>query len=136
MSVKHLYLIAVPAILACAPASGTSGTSGTGPAPRRTTTVLAAEEIRAVNADAGTAYDAISRLRPSWLTHGTKSFDPPTTEFPVVFVDGRLYGELDSLRNIDASQIADVRFYRAAEAGGKFGMQGGLSGVIEVSTKK
>ncbi len=135
MSVKHLYLMAVLAILACAPASGTSGASGTPQSPRRTT-LLAAEEIRAAHADAGTVYDAISRLRPSWLTRATTSFDPPATEGPVVFVDGRLYGDLASLRNIIASQIADVRFYSTAEAGGRFGLQGGLSGVIEVNMKK
>jgi hypothetical protein len=131
MSINRLYLIAVPAILACAPASSPSGTA----APRRTTTVLAAEEIRAVNADVGTVWDAIARLRPTWLTRTTTSFDPPSTEFPVVFVDGRRHGELESLRTIAASQIDDVRFYSPAEAG-KFGLQGGLSGVIEVSMKK
>jgi hypothetical protein len=98
--------------------------------------VLAAEEMRAANVDVGTAYDAISRLRPSWLTHATTSFDPPATERPLVFVDGHRYGELDSLRNLDASHIAEIRFYSAAEAGGRFGMQGGLSGVIEVTMKK
>ena len=134
MSVKHLYLIAVLAILACASASGTSGTSGR--SPTRRTTLLAAEEIRAAHADAGTVYDAISRLRPTWLTRSTTTFDPPATEGPVVFVDGRLYGDLASLRNIAASQIDDVRFYSPAEAGGRFGLQGGLSGVIEVSMKK
>jgi hypothetical protein len=134
MSVKTLCLLAIPAILACAPASGTSGTSASPPASRRT--ILLAEEILAANADRGTAYDAIARLRPSWLTHSTTSYDPPRTEFPVVFIEGRRYGELESLRNIDAMQIADVRFYSAAEAGGRFGMQGGLSGVIELSMKK
>jgi hypothetical protein len=134
MSVKHLYLIAVPMIVACAPTPGTSGTSGS-PTPR-STTVLAAQEMQAVNLDVGTAYDAISRLRPNWLTRGTTSYDPPTTERPIVFVDGRRYGELDSLRSLDASHIAEIRFYTAAEAGGRFGMQGGLSGVIEVTMKK
>lgn len=129
MSVKHLYLVAVGAILACAPASGT-------PRAHRSSTILAAEEIRAANVDAGTAYDAISRLRPNWLTRGTISFDPPSTEFAVVYVDGRQHGPLDSLRNIDANQIADVRYYSPTEAGGKFGLRGGLSGVIEVTTKK
>jgi len=133
MSVKHLYLIALPVIVACAPAPGTSGTSGS-PAPRRTT-VLTAEEIRNANADAGSVYDAILRLRPSWLAHGTKSFDPPSTDVPVVFVDGQRYGDLDALRNLDASHIADIRFYSPAEAG-RFGLQGGLSGVIEVTMKK
>ena len=130
MSINGLYLIAIPAMLACAPASSPSGT----PAPRRST-VLAAEEIRSVNADIGTVWDAIDRLRPTWLTRTTTSFDPPSTEFPVVFVDGRRHGELESLRTIAASQIDDVRFYSPAEAG-KFGLQGGLSGVIEVSMKK
>ena len=135
MSTNHLYLMAVPVILACAPASATSGSSGTPPAPRRST-LLAAEEIRTSNLDRGTAYDAISRLRPNWLTRGTKSFDPPSTELPVVFVDGHRYGEFEALGNLAADQIAEIRFYSAAEAGGRYGMQGGLSGVIEVSMKK
>jgi hypothetical protein len=133
MTVKHLYLITALPILACSPASSTSGTA---PTPRRTSTFLAAEEILAANVDRGTVYDAISRLRPNWLTRGTTSYDPPTTEFAVVFVDGRRLGELESLRSIDANQIEDVRYYSAAEAGGRFGLQGGLSGVIEVSMKK
>jgi hypothetical protein len=134
MTVKHLYLIAALPILACGPSSGSSN-SGM-PTPRRTSTFLAAEEIRAVHAEGGTAWDAISRLRPSWLQRGTASFDPPSTDFPVVFVDGRRYGDLESLRNIDANQIADVRFFSVAEAGGRYGMQSGLSGVIEISLKK
>ena len=108
MTVKHLYLIAAFTILACGPASGSSN-SGI-PTPRRTSTFLAADEIRAAHAEGGTAYDAISRLRPSWLQRGTASFDPPSTDYPVVFVDGRRYGDLESLRNIDANQIADIRF--------------------------
>jgi hypothetical protein len=134
MSTNHLYLIAVPAILACAPASSTSGTSGAPTASR--SSLLRADEIRASNADRETAYDAISRLRPNWLTRGTKSFDPPRTELPVVFLAGNRYGEIETLRNLSADQIAEIRFYSPAEAGGRFGMQGGLSGVIEISLKK
>lgn len=133
MWIKKLYLISGLAILGCSPASGTSGAA---PTPRRTTTVLAAEEMLTANLDRGSVYDAISRLRPNWLTRGTTSYDPPTTEFAVVFLDGRRYGELESLRSIDANQVAEVRYYSAAEAGGRFGLQGGLSGVIEVSMKK
>jgi hypothetical protein len=92
--------------------------------------------MRGASVDAGTAYDAISRLRPNWLTYGTRSYDPPTTERPIVFVDGQRYGEIDSLRSLDASHIAEIQYYSAAEAGGRYGMQGGLSGVIEVRMKK
>jgi hypothetical protein len=131
MALKHLYLIAVAAALACAPGPGTSGA----PAPRASV-YLAAAEIRDANVEIGSAYDAIARLRPNWLTHVTETFgNPPTREFARVFVDGRLYGELESLRSFEASQIAGARYYSAAESG-KFGLQGGLSGVIEITTKK
>ena len=131
MRPKDLYLIAVAVTLACAPAPG--GTSG-GPAPRRSS-VLTAEEILAAGGDGGTVYDAITRFRPSWLAHRTESYDPPSTDLPVAFVDGQRYGTPESLRNVSANQIADVRFYSPAEAS-KFGLQGGLSGVIEVTMKK
>jgi hypothetical protein len=132
MALKHFYLIVVAATLACAPAPGSSVPGAAGP---RRSTVLPSEEIVASNLETGTAYEAIGRLRPTWLTYKTESYDPPRTEFPRVFVDGRLYGELESLRNFDATRISEIRFYSPAESG-KFGMQAGLSGVIEISTKK
>ncbi len=135
MSVKHLYLIAVAAILGCAPASGTSNTSGTSAVPRRPN-LLTAEEILAANADVGTAYDALSRLRPNWLSsHGPTSFDTQGTGFAIVFVDGQQYGDLTSLRNIQAYHVADIRYYNVAEAGGRFGLRGGSGGVIEITMK-
>jgi hypothetical protein len=131
MASKHLYLIAAVLSMACAPAAANSG----GSAPRRSTFVTAAE-MREANVEMGNAYDAISRLRPSWLTHVTESFDsPPKRQFSRVFVDGRFYGELESLRNFDAAQVAELRFYSPAESG-RFGMEGGVSGVIEITTKK
>ena len=134
-SVRPLYLIAGLATLACAPAASTSDTSGT-LRTSRSSSLLGAEEIQAANVDIGNAYEAISRLRPNWLTRGTTSFDPPKTEFPIVFVEGVRYGELESLRNISANHIAAIRFHSAAEASPRFGLQGGLSGVIEISMKK
>ena len=128
-------VLAALAILACAPAADPPGTSAA-PRAHRSSSVLAAEEIRTANADVGSAYDAIARLRPNWLTRGTRSFDPPTMELPVVFFDGRQHGAIDSLRNIDGNQIAEIRYYSSAEAGSRFGLQGGLSGVIEVTLKK
>jgi hypothetical protein len=135
MSINHLYLIAVPAILACGPAS-TSSTSGAAPAPRRNSALLAAEEIRTANLDRGTAYDAIARLRPTWVSRTTRSFDPPSNEGAVVFIDGQRFGDVASLRNVDADHMESIRFYSAAEAGGIYGLQGGMSGVIAVTTKK
>ena len=134
VKVKHLYLIAALPILACGPASGSSN-SGI-PTPRRSTALLASDEILAANLDHGNLFDAISRLRPNWVARGTKSYDPPTTELAIVFVDGRRLGELETLQSIDANQIENARYYSAAEAGPRFGLQGGLSGVIEITMKK
>jgi len=131
MTVNHLYLIEALAMPGCAPA----GTGGV-PAPRSSSSTLSAAEIAAAHADQETLYDAISRLRSQWLTHSTKAYDSPTEMHAAVFLDGRRYGEIESLRNIDANQIADVRYLSAAEAGGKYGIEGGLTGVIEVSMKK
>jgi hypothetical protein len=135
MPIKHLYLIAVAAILGCAPASGTSDTSVAGIVPRRGN-YLSGEEILEAKADVGTAYDAVSRLRPAWLaSHGPTSFNAEGTGFAIVFVEGQPYGDLASLRNIAAYHVGDMRYYNVTEAGGKFGLRGGNSGVIEIRMK-
>ena len=134
MTVAHLYLIAALASSACASAAGSSG----GAPARRASAVLTAEEITAAHADGGTLYDAISRLRPNWLTRGTRAYErlAELETFAVVFVDGRQHGNIESLRNFDTGQITEVRYYSPAEAGGRFGMEGGLTGVIEVTMKR
>ena len=133
MSVKHLYLVAVAAIIACA--SGTSGPMRSPVVPPRAS-ILAAAEINAAHADAVTAYAALARLRPNWLTvHGVSSFDPKANDLAIIFVDGQLYGGLNSLHNIPADQVAYFRYYNITEAGATFGLRGGTGGVIEVRTK-
>jgi hypothetical protein len=135
MSVKHLFLVAVAAIMACAPARGTSGTSGAAAAPRKAD-FLTAEEIVGANADVATVYDALSRLRPNWLAaHGTTSFNPAGNGFAFVFVDGQRYGDINSLRKIEAYHVADIRYYDVTQAGARFGVRGGPGGVIEVRMK-
>ena len=135
MSVKHLYLVAVAFVLGCAPAGGTSGAS----AMHRNPNLLTAQEIVAANADVTTTYDAVSRLRPNWLsTHGVSSYNPQGTgsnESAIVFVGGQPYGDINSLRNIQAVNVAEVRYYNPTESGLKFGLRGGTNGVIEVRMK-
>jgi hypothetical protein len=136
MSVPHLYLVAVAAMIACAPASSPSGTSRPG-ADARKQNILTAEEIATVHADVTTAYDAVERLRRNWMTPQARPFIPggEGDEYPRVFVDGRHYGALESLRNIEASQVSEIRFFSAAEAGAQFGGLEGSSRVIEVRMK-
>ena len=135
MSLKHLYAIAAAAILGCASAAGTSDTPGTG-VVRSNPKLLTAEEIAAAHADVATAYDAIARLRPNWLaSHGPMSADPQNSSFATVFVDGQLYGELNSLRNIQAYHVDHIRYYDVTEAGAKFGVKAGIGGAIEVTSR-
>jgi hypothetical protein len=137
MSVKHLYLVAVAAIIGCASAGGTSDTPSTSGVPRRGN-LLTADEIVAAHADVTTAYDAVARLRPNWLAaHGvTSGIDNGAgTEFALVFIDGQRYGDLNSLRGIPAYHVGDIRYYDVTQAGARFGIRGGSSGVIEVTTK-
>ena len=133
MTMNFAYLIGA-VILACAPAGGTSGTSSTS----RDRNLLTAQEIAAANADASSAYDAVARLRPIWLTrHGTTSIMAESTETEVarVFVNGQHYGDVGTLRNIPASNVADIRYYGVSESGVKYGLQGGHNGVIDVKLK-
>lgn len=128
MSIKHLFLIAVAAILGCAPAPGPSGTE----VPRRAN-ALTAEEIAAENANTGTTYDAIARLRPNWLV--ARGVAVQGSEYAVVFVDGAQHGDLNSLRAIPAYHVAEARYYDITQAGARYGIRGGTGGVIDVRMK-
>jgi hypothetical protein len=134
MSVNHLHLLAVAAALGCAATPGISPTSGI---PRSAANVLTFDEIANAHADVSNAYDAISRLRPNWLApHGVTSTvaGGAGTEYATVFVDGQPYGDINSLHNISAFHVSGLRYYNITEAGGRYGIRGGSSGVIEVST--
>jgi hypothetical protein len=133
MSVKHLYVVAAAAVMACAAAGGSPGTIDTG-APRKFN-VLTLQEVSAAHADVATAYDALARLRPNWLaSHGVTSTiaGGTDTEYATVFVDGQAYGDINSLRNIPVYHVGEFRYYSITEAGAKYGLRGGSSGVIEV----
>jgi hypothetical protein len=131
MSVRHFYPIAIAAILGCA-SSGTSPISDTVKVPR-TQNYITGEEIVASNASEMTAYDAVMRLRPNWLAvHGKATHG---SEYATVYVDGQRYGSVESLRNIQAYQVADIRYYDITQAGARFGVQGGTAGVIEVRVR-
>lgn len=128
MSVRLFYPIAIAAILGCA-SSGTSPISNTVKVPR-TPNYITGEELVASNATEMTAYDAVARLRPNWLAaHGRAT---QGSEYPMVYVDGQQYGSAESLRNIRAFSVADIRYYDITQAGARFGLQAGTGGVIEV----
>ena len=135
MSKHPLALLAALVLLGCGPGrvpdpSITANTRKTG--------ILSADEISTAHADITNAYDAIARLRPNWLQpHGITSGQDngAGTEFAVVYLDGQRYGDLNSLRGIPAFHVGTIRYYDVTQAGGRFGIRAGSSGVIEVTTK-
>jgi hypothetical protein len=134
MSVKYLYVVAVAAVFGCASTGSNSGSSAVS---GKSANYLPFDEIANAHADVSTVYDAVARLRPNWLApHGvTSSNMSSTTEFATVFVDGVLYGDLSTLRNLQAYHVADIRYYDITQSGARYGIRGGSSGVIDVRTK-
>ncbi len=130
MSIKHLYPIAVAAVLACA----TAGSTGT--TQKKTGTLLTAQEIADAHADITTAYDAVARLRPNWLApHGAMSSNPEVSAYAAVWVDGQRTGLIETLKNVPAYYVVDMRYYDVTQAGARFGIRAGTGGAIEVRTK-
>jgi hypothetical protein len=131
MSGRLVYLAAAAAVVACATTNPNARPAGQSQA------VLTAEDIQHAHADVTNAYDAVARLRPNWLAAKgvTSGLYNANTEYATVFLDGQAYGELASLRNIAAYNVSMIRYYDVTQAGARFGIRGGASGVIEVQTK-
>lgn len=124
--IKTLYLAALAAvIIGCATAGGASGNA---PVQRRNA-VLTADEIATAHADVGTAYDAVARLRPNWMAARGPEM------YAKVYVEGQLYGDLASLRNLPAYQIAGARYYDVSQSAARFGLRAGDGGAIEITLR-
>lgn len=97
-------------------------------------TVISEAEIDASGAQ--TAYDAIKKLRANFLSYrGETTLKNNSPSEPAVYVDGQMYGNVAALKQLHASQIAEIRLYRAWEATTKFGT-GNMAGVIALTTRR
>jgi hypothetical protein len=131
IAARMFALLAAGAVIGCT--ASTSGTSG-GNAPDSRT--LRFDEISQAGVG-GTAYDVISRLRPGFLIsrgQATISNGTAASSYPNVYLDGVPYGDITTLRSIDASHIGEVRLFQAWEAQTKFGV-GNNGGVIAITTR-
>jgi hypothetical protein len=127
---RILVLLVAAASIGCA-------SSGSGTGKRPSSQVITQQEI----ADSGlgeTAFEVISRLRPNFLTsrgQTSLSTGQAASAYPNVYVDGLAYGDINTLKNINAMQIAEIRLYQAWEAQTKFGL-GNNAGVIAITIRK
>lgn len=82
-----------------------------------------------------TAYDVIRKVHGNFLSYrGRTSIKDTVTAMPIVFMDDMAYGPVSVLRNIPASEIAEIRLYRAWEAVIKYGT-GLPGGAIAIYTR-
>jgi hypothetical protein len=125
MRVTSIGVLFTSAVLACSPPS-------TVPGPMGNANVITREDIEKANVF--NAYDAVSRLRPQFLnSHGTTTIYGSDTGYPKVYLNHQLYGDLQSLRNLDIHGISEIHYYNGTEASTRFGL-GNVSGAIEVIT--
>lgn len=147
MRISSLFTVVVALSLACAPPSTTVGTHNS--------SIITREEI--AGAHVTSAYDAVTTLRPTFLRfHGHTSLQKDTlcgtdpsgyvsckapiealggdTGYPRIYLDHQFYGDITSLRGINAADIEEIHYYNLQEASTKFGL-GNVSGVIEVLTR-
>jgi hypothetical protein len=102
----------------CAPVTGSSGSS-----------VIAAAELQRTGAS--NLYDAVLRLRPSFLlSREPSSVSGELPEAIVVIVNRHVIGGLDELRRMDATHLSCIRRLPAAEVSGLTGTFGSVG--IEV----
>ena len=127
MSIRSFYILSGAAVLACASAPGVTS------APRDSN-LITEQEVFATSGT--TAYDVISKARPQFLkSRGRSSINPSAGEDKAtVFMDGQAYGDLNSLRNIPAIQIHQIRYIRGIDAVATYGMQYG-GGIIDIRSK-
>ena len=121
----------VAALLVC---SAGCTRASTDVAPGGDPKVITEDQIAALHAS--TAYEIVARTNANFLhSRGRESTDPSIPAVPVhVFVDNTYYGDVNTLRNIGAGVVMEIRFYQSYEAEYKFG-SGHLGGVIQVITK-
>ncbi len=84
-------------------------------------------------ANSSNLYEAISKLRPEWLTsRGPTSVTNSTPTSVDVFMNGSMLGNADYLKELGVLDVSEVRYWDAASASARFGM-GHPRGVIEIT---
>ncbi len=118
--------LALPLLLAAC-----ATTSARAPQARERS-LMTGDEVVATHAS--TLYDAIRQARPEFLRNrGFSSISSAAVDIPRVFVDNMELGDIQALKSINPSDVAEVRRYSADEATTRWGT-GYVGGAIAVLT--
>jgi hypothetical protein len=128
----------VPALVPAPPAP-VPGSQAPAPAPlpapgrsRRNPNLIERPEIE--GSTALDAYALVQEARPIWFhTRGVVSIHDPSAGVVQVYLNGVQFGDVNRLREMQLSEIREIRFLDAAEAQQRYGT-GHAGGVIDVST--
>lgn len=129
MARAHLSLLLVAAVaVGCSSAKPVKG-------PHSNSMLITEAEI--VESRGSSALDVIQKRRANFLTYRgeTSGSRARSSPYPMVYLDGQLFGRIEMLKTIPAMQIASIRLYRSWEATTKFGV-GNMGGVIEIVTRQ
>ncbi len=96
--------------------------------------VVSLPEIQSVRAES--ALDLIRKTRPNFLTSRgmTTVLGLSASNYPTVYLDGMRYGSINSLQDIPASSVAEIRLYTAAQSA-PFGL-GNVGGVLSIRSRR
>lgn len=127
-SVRAVTSIAMAFALGCASAN-TQGRTSQG----ASSNTLTFDQLTRTNMEY--VYDAVLKLRPSWLTtRGPTSLTDATPTTVNIFVNGSLLGKVEALKEVRVVDVSEVKYWDAASASARFGM-GNPRGVIEITRK-
>jgi len=127
-----LALLLLPLLSTAGCASSGDGNRDRPTAARDAITLEMIDDIAASVQD---AYSVVDRLRPQWLrSRGSMSIRNPQPVYPVVYVDGQRFGELDSLRTLGVQSLSSLQFISAPQATTRYGT-GHAGGAILVVTR-
>ena len=115
MTAHHGFSVLVAALTLATPAESS--------AQKRQRDVLTAAEIQESAVKSGTLFSAIRSLRPHFLVEarGVRTLGNSIIEPLAVYIDGTRQTDVDALRTIQATAVAEVRFLGPSAAGNQFG---------------
>ena len=101
--------------------------------PELNSNVITEDEIRA--AHEASIYDVVAKLRPQFLRdRGPVDLVGGARDVATVFLNDQEYGPISLMRDLPASDFAEVRYYSGIDAVTKFGRYYG-NGVIQLISR-
>ncbi len=118
MGKRILLLAFVAAVASACATTGTTQGANSG-RPSHSANIITEDEL--AQAQEGDLYTAIQRLRPNFLlTHGATSLN--LSNSVQVFLDNNSHlGDVNSLRQINTSDVKQVQYFSSTEATQRFG---------------